>query len=167
MLTLPIPVMILIPAALIFLFQESRWTHSFAPISTLAFWFGMVVGVLGITLAVWSVLTFIRYGDGSPAPWAPSKRFVARGPYCFVRNPMILAVFLLLLTEATLLRSFPLLAWFALFVFVNCLYIPFIEEKNLEQRFGATYLKYKECVSRCIPRATAWHAETEKKEKQN
>lgn len=158
-LTLPIPVAVLIPAALIFAFRASRWTHSFSTPSSHTFWFGATAGLLGLTLAAWSVLTFARHGEGTPAPWDPPTRFVARGPYCFVRNPMILGVFLLLFAEATLLRSLPLLAWFAVFIAGNSFYIPLIEEKGLEQRYGTTYAKYRECVSRWIPRRTAWHSQ--------
>jgi len=158
---LPIPVAVLIPIALIFVFRASRWTHSFSTPSSPAFWLGAAAGVLGFTLALWSVLAFARYGDGTPAPWDPPARFIAYGPYCFVRNPMILCVFLLLLGEALLLRSMPLFAWFAVFVAGNSLYIPLIEEKGLERRFGTTYLQYKEYVPRWFPRRTTWHSADE------
>ncbi len=155
-LTLPLPVTGLIPAALIFTFRSSRWTHSFATPSTPIFWLGAAAGGLGFALALWSVLTFARHGKGTPAPWDPPTRFVVRGPYCFVRNPMILGVILFLLGEAVLLWAVPLFAWFVLFLAGNILYIPWVEEKGLEQRFGTTYLQYKQCVPRWIPRRRAW-----------
>lgn len=154
---LPLPVAALIPTALICVFRASRWAHSFSTPSSPTFWFGAAAGVLGFTLALFSVLAFARHGDGTPAPWDPPARFVAHGPYCFVRNPMILGVFLLLLGEALLLRSMPLLVWFAVFVVGNSLYIPLIEEKGLERRFGTAYSQYKECVPRWFPRRTPWH----------
>lgn len=154
-LALPIPVTGLIPAALIFAFRSSRWTHSFSTPSAPTFWIGAAAGGFGLALALWSVLTFARYGEGTPAPWDPPTKFVARGPYCFVRNPMILGVFLLLLGEAVQFRSVPLFAWLAIVLAGNLLYIPLIEEKGLEQRFGSTYSEYKKRVPRWIPRGTA------------
>ena len=71
---------------------------------------------------------------------------------------MILGVFLLLLGEAVLLRSIPLFVWFAFFVIGNFLYIPLIEEKGLERRFGTTYLQYKKSVPRWFPRWTERHS---------
>lgn len=154
---LPIPVTILIPAVLLFAFRAGRWAHSFSAPSSLTFWLGVAAGVSGFTVALCSVFAFARRGEGTPAPWDPPARFIAYGPYCFVRNPMILGVFLVLLGEAVLLRSIPLFVWFTVFVVGNSLYIPLIEEKGLERRFGTAYSQYKKSVPRWLPRWTAWH----------
>jgi protein-S-isoprenylcysteine O-methyltransferase Ste14 len=161
---LPIPVAVLIPAAIIFAFRASRWVHAFSTPSRLTFWLGVAAVVSGFASALWSVLAFARRGEGTPAPWDPPTRFVAYGPYRFVRNPMILGVFLLLLGEAVLLRSIPLIVWFAVFVIGNSLYIPLIEEKGLERRFGTPYAQYKKNVPRWFPRWTAWHSVDEAKQ---
>lgn len=158
---LPIPVAVLIPAVLVFAFRASRWTHSFSAPSSLTFWFGVAAGASGLISALRSVFSFARHGEGTPAPWDPPARFVANGPYRFVRNPMILGVFLLLLGEAVLLCSIPLFVWFAVFVIGNSLYIPLIEEKGLERRFGTAYSQYKKNVPRWFPRWTAWHSADE------
>ncbi len=154
---LPVPVVVLIPAALLFAFRASRWPHSVPTPASPTFWLGAAVGIVGCILALWSVLAFVRHGRGTPAPWDPPTRFVAYGPYCFVRNPMILGVFLLLLGEAVLLRSVPLFVWFAVFVVGNSLYIPRVEEKGLDRRFGTAYAQYRKSVPRWFPRWTAWH----------
>lgn len=156
-LALPVPVAILIPAGLLFVFRATRWAHTFPVPSGPLFWLGAMSGVLGLALALWSLLAFARFGEGTPAPWDPPARFVAKGPYCHVRNPMILGVFLVLLGEALLLRSVPLFVWFSIFVIANSLYIPFVEETSLERRFGTTYSAYRQGVSRWIPRWRAWH----------
>jgi protein-S-isoprenylcysteine O-methyltransferase Ste14 len=49
-----------------------------------------------------------------------------------------------------------LLMWFLTFCFVNVIYIPVVEERGLEERFGDDYLLYKKNVPRWIPRARAW-----------
>ncbi len=155
---LPIPVAVLIPAVLVYACRASRWAHSFPAPSSITFWLGVAAGVSGFSFSLWSVLAFARHGEGTPAPWDPPTRFVAYGPYRFVRNPMILGVFWLLLGETILLRSIPLFVWFALFVLGNFLYIPLIEEKGLERRFGTSYSQYKKNVPRWFPRLTAWHS---------
>jgi protein-S-isoprenylcysteine O-methyltransferase Ste14 len=55
-----------------------------------------------------------------------------------------------------LLGSLAILLWFVVFVCLNALYIPLIEEYILEQRFGDAYGEYKRNVPRWIPRLHAW-----------
>jgi protein-S-isoprenylcysteine O-methyltransferase Ste14 len=69
---------------------------------------------------------------------------------------MITGVFCILLGEAVFFGSLPLLGWFAVFVVVNMIYIPALEEPGLAKRFGDDYLLYKRNVPRWIPRWTAW-----------
>lgn len=116
------------------------------------------MGALGLGIAVWSVVVFLQWGDGTPAPWDPPERFVARGPYRHVRNPMMIGVLLLLLAEGLVVRSWVLLLWWGLLVLGIALYIPLVEEKTLEERFGETYRRYRRHVPRWIPRRTAWQA---------
>jgi protein-S-isoprenylcysteine O-methyltransferase Ste14 len=82
--------------------------------------------------------------------------FVARGPYRFVRNPMISGVILLLLGEACALLSAPHAAWAAGFAIVNLIYIPLVEEPQLERRFGEPYREYCRHVGRFVPRLRPW-----------
>ena len=49
---------------------------------------------------------------------------------------MISGVALVLLAEATFFGSKPLLIWFLVFFGANAIYIPFVEERSLERRFG-------------------------------
>jgi len=55
---------------------------------------GLALLSLGLILFVASVRQFATEGKGTLAPWDPPKMFVVRGPYQFVRNPMISAVIL-------------------------------------------------------------------------
>jgi protein-S-isoprenylcysteine O-methyltransferase Ste14 len=61
---------------------------------------------------------------------------------------MISGVLFILLGEAALLGSLPLLAWFLIFFAANAIYFPLSEEKGLERRFGDEYLTYKRNVPR-------------------
>ena len=66
-----------------------------------------------------TISLFARVGQGTLAPWDPTQRLVVLGPYRHVRNPMISGVLAILLGEAALLGSPPLLVWFGAFFAVN------------------------------------------------
>lgn len=150
-LILPFNVLVILPALVLYAAD-----YHFTP-PTL--WRGVCGGILlaaGGTLAVWTMRLFARYGRGTPAPWAPPQKLVLRGPYLYVRNPMITAVLAMLLAEALLLSSRALFGLFLAFWAVNMLYLPLSEEKGLARRFGAEYEEYKKAVPRWLPRLTPW-----------
>src|SRR5262245_53877470 len=91
---------------------------------------------LGLVLVVATIRLFVTVGQGTLAPWNPTQRLVVRGAYRHVRNPMISGVFLVLLGEAVLAASLPLLGWFAAFVVANAVYVPLAAEPGLVKRFG-------------------------------
>ena len=91
---------------------------------------------------------FARIGDGTLAPWDPTHKMVVQGVYRHVRNPMISGVFCVLLGEAVLFGSLVVFGWFVLFLLANLLYIPGLEERDLEKRFWEAYRQYKRNVSR-------------------
>jgi protein-S-isoprenylcysteine O-methyltransferase Ste14 len=116
---------------------------------------GALIG-LGLSLMVQTIRLFASIGQGTLAPWDPTRRLVVRGPYRRVRNPMITGVFAVLLGEALLFGSLPLLYWFAGFVIVNLVYIPLLEEPSLARRFGEDYRLYRANVPRWLPRVRPW-----------
>ncbi len=113
---------------------------------------------LGLVLMVATIRLFMTVGKGTLAPWNPPQRLVVRGVYRYVRNPMISGACCLLLGEAVLAASLPLLGLFALAVIVNVVYIPLSEEPGLAKRFGDDYLTYKQNVPRWVPRLRPWEA---------
>jgi protein-S-isoprenylcysteine O-methyltransferase Ste14 len=119
---------------------------------------GNVFIILGLVLMVATIRLFVSVGKGTLAPWNPTQRLVVQGIYRHVRNPMISGVFCILLGEALLAASLPLLGWFLVFVILNCIYIPLAEEPGLVKRFGEDYLAYKQRVPRWIPRLRPWEA---------
>ena len=123
----------------------------------------VLIGVLliaaGFALWLWTVRLFARIGQGTLAPWDATRRLVVAGPYRYVRNPMITAVFGVLLGEAAFFGSPSLLVWCAAFFAVNCMYFLMYEEPGLERRFGEEYRLYKRNVPRWIPRRTAFSSE--------
>ena len=158
-LILPFNALVVAPGVLLLAFRQTRWAHSLAAPAGAAFWVGAVALAAGLALAVWTVALFVRAGEGTPAPWDPPRRFVVRGPYRHVRNPMICGVLLVLLGEGLLLGSWPIGALLAFFVLANLVYIPFFEEPRLAARFGEPYLEYRKHVRRWLPRLRPWRPE--------
>ncbi len=111
---------------------------------------------VGLALFVATVRLFARKGDGTLAPWDPTRKLVVEGPYRYVRNPMISGVAFVLLGEALLLAAPVLGLWFVLFTAVNAVYIPRAEEPGLVKRFGVEYERYRAHVPRWIPRRRPW-----------
>ena len=155
---LPGTVMVFIPLLLIRLSRGSNLAASLAHPYQPAFWLGLLAILIGVALAISTSRLFIKEGDGTPAPWDPPKKFVVRGPYRYVRNPMISGALFILAGEALLLQSIPIAMWMLVFYLFNALYIPFVEERDLEKRFGAPYLEYKRNVRRWVPRVQPWNS---------
>jgi protein-S-isoprenylcysteine O-methyltransferase Ste14 len=153
---LPGIALLLIPVLIVWFSRGSQMAFSWAMPDQAGFWLGLLAGVLGAWLSLASVSNMLRYGDGTPAPWEPTRRLVLRGPYRYVRNPMMIGVMLILLAEALLLRSWGIAIWLAIFWLLNGFYLPRVEEKGLEQRFGEDYRQYKANVPRWIPRTNPW-----------
>jgi protein-S-isoprenylcysteine O-methyltransferase Ste14 len=127
-----------------------------SPLGLLLTLLGCVLVGLGVLLVYWTVALFATIGEGTLAPWDPPRRLVVRGPYRHVRNPMISGVLSILLGEALLFGSVPLLVWFLVFFALNALSMPLVEEPLLESRFGSDYIIYKRNVPRWIPHPKPW-----------
>ena len=152
---LPGNVIIFIPAAILWISERLGYSPKFAAAGQFSFWVALLAASIGLCLSIWTVTLFMKFGKGTPAPWDHPKKLVIRGPYCYVRNPMI-SVMLMLLAEALLFQSWPIAAWLVVFFIGNSIYFPLVEEKNLEKRFGDDYREYKAHVRRWIPRPRPW-----------
>lgn len=117
---------------------------------------GALLLLAGLALFAWCVLLFARVGGGTLAPWDPTQRLVAVGPYRYMRNPMITGVAMILAGEALLARSKSIAVWLVLFVVINHLYFLAVEERGLARRFGADYEAYRRHVPRWVPRLRPW-----------
>ncbi len=118
---------------------------------------GIAILCVGLVLFLSSLRRFATDGRGTLAPWDPPRRLVVSGPYRYVRNPMISGVILVLVGEALVLLSRVHLAWALIFLGVNAVYIPLLEEPLLEQQFGAEYREYRRHVPRLLPRWRPWN----------
>jgi protein-S-isoprenylcysteine O-methyltransferase Ste14 len=117
---------------------------------------GCAVFTVGLLLFLGSLRRFATEGKGTLAPWDPPRALVVRGPYRFVRNPMISGVIFVLFGQALGLLSLPHGVWAAAVLILNLLYIPLVEEPLLEQRFGESYRVYRRNVRRFLPRLRPW-----------
>jgi protein-S-isoprenylcysteine O-methyltransferase Ste14 len=117
---------------------------------------------IGAALFASSLQRFVVEGHGTLAPWDPPRRLVVRGPYRYVRNPMISGVVFLLAAEAALLRSQPHALWALGFLVINMIYIPLLEEPMLAMRFGREFDEYRRHVRRFLPRLRPWHGRVER-----
>jgi protein-S-isoprenylcysteine O-methyltransferase Ste14 len=115
-------------------------------------WLGAIPIGLGLALFGWCVLEFARRGRGTLAPWDAPRRFVAVGPYRFVRNPMYLAVVSVVVGEAIVFASPALVLYLAVLVAGFHAFVVLWEEPRLERQFGGEYRAYRATVPRWIPR---------------
>ena len=128
----------------------ARWLGA-DPDSAVRILAGGALAAAGLALFIWCVVLMVRHGEGTQSPIEPPRRFVAAGPYRYVRNPMLLGNLLVLLGEAAMFAS-PGILIFAVLFFVLCQTILLaIEEPALRRRFGATYEHYCRHVPRWLP----------------
>jgi protein-S-isoprenylcysteine O-methyltransferase Ste14 len=115
---------------------------------------GLIPLATGTVLLLWCVRDFYVAGKGTLAPWAPPRILVVVGLYRFSRNPMYIAVLLMLIGWAVAFRSSSL-ALYALAVLVAFhLRVVFGEEPWLARTHGQRWTRYKTRVPRWWPRLT-------------
>ncbi len=106
--------------------------------------------VAGMTLLIWCVLEFYVAGRGTLAPWAPPQQLVQTGPYRISRNPMYIAVLLLLGGWALGFRSRPLALYAVALMFAFHLRVVLYEEPWLARTHGTKWTLYKAGVHRWV-----------------
>jgi protein-S-isoprenylcysteine O-methyltransferase Ste14 len=103
---------------------------------------GLGLGMTGIALMIWSILTLRRHGT-TVLPDVGATALVTSGPYRRFRNPIYLADCLILLGAAELTKNI----WFVIGAIVFAVLVTLLaimpEERHLERRFGEAYLDYK------------------------
>lgn len=113
-------------------------------------WLLIAAGVaLYFACAFWG---FAVRGKGTPLPLDPPKKLVVEGPYRIVRNPMYWSVASVMLGEAAVFHSIALLELVAIFAVGVVLFVLFVEEPTLKQKFGTEYEEYCQQVPRWLPR---------------
>ena len=145
LLVLPGTVAFLIP---LLLFEPARTERGFDMLA-------LIPLSLGVLLLLWCVKEFYVVGKGTLAPWAPPRELVVTGPYRFSRNPIYIAVVLIILGWALAFHSLPLVAFaFATWIVFH-LRVVLGEEAWLARTHGDRWIEYRERVPRWLsPRPT-------------
>ena len=113
---------------------------------------GVALLAAGGALVLETTARFALQGRGTPAPFAPPERFVARGSYRVTRNPMYVGVLALIIGQALLLGRDVLLLWAGAAAGLFHLFVVFHEEPELRKRFGEDYETYRARVGRWLPK---------------
>ncbi|MBI1806810.1 MAG: isoprenylcysteine carboxylmethyltransferase family protein [Ignavibacteria bacterium] len=130
-----------------------RYDHSFGVV--LPLWteiVGIVLMIGGGILAILCVGIFVVRGKGTAAPFDAPREFVAVGPYRYVRNPIYIGGWIVLIGFGLYQHSLSILFFSLVWLLLAHFFVLFVEEDGLEKRFGHSYLEYKKSVNRWIPK---------------
>jgi protein-S-isoprenylcysteine O-methyltransferase Ste14 len=113
---------------------------------------GFVLIGFGLFLLLWCVRDFYVSGKGTLAPWQPPKHLVVVGLYRRIRNPMYVAVLMIVSGWSVVFGS----AWLALYLLALAvgfhLRVVLHEERWLRRRFAEEWGAYSASVPRWLPR---------------
>jgi protein-S-isoprenylcysteine O-methyltransferase Ste14 len=127
-----------------------RWRPAhFVTDKVQAKWLGGAIFVAGLLLALWAIRTLRRAGT-SVQLHKPTTAIVDGGPYRFSRNPIYVALSIMLAAFGFALDNGWMLVATVGFWLVVDYFVVTREEAYLEQRFGKAYLDYKARVRRWL-----------------
>ena len=104
---------------------------------------GLIPLGTGIACLLWCVVEFYRAGRGTLAPWAPPRALVVTGLYRYSRNPMYVAVLLILLGWAIGFRSWMLASYAAMIAIAFHLRVVLNEEPFLARTHGEAWRRLR------------------------
>ena len=115
-------------------------------------WFsiGLLLLSAGLALLLWCVRDFYVSGKGTLAPWSPPRHLVTVGLYRYSRNPMYLAVTMMLTGWAVCFWSLTLAIYTGSVIVGFHLRVVFGEEPWLARTYGAAWDEYKRKVPRWL-----------------
>lgn len=122
-------------------------------------WIGAIFLSCGIVVLLECFFRFAWSGRGTPAPVAPTQSLMVSGLYRFVRNPMYVAVLLLIAGQALWLGSSALLLYGAGVWLMFHSVVVFYEEPTLRHRYDESYAAYCDAVPRWLPRLAPWRGD--------
>ena len=111
---------------------------------------GLVPVAIGSVLLLLCVRDFYVSGKGTLAPWSPPRNLVVVGLYRFSRNPMYVAVIVILCGWALTFPSVTLWVYALTLAVVFHLRVVFGEEPWLARMHGEAWVRYKERVPRWL-----------------
>jgi protein-S-isoprenylcysteine O-methyltransferase Ste14 len=107
-----------------------------------------MLGLLGMATLLQCIWSFALHGKGTLAPLDPPKVLVVRGAYRCTRNPMYVAVVVVLVSEAIFFGSSALLIYAGIGLLIFHLFVLRYEEPHLRRQFGTSYDEYCRAVPR-------------------
>jgi protein-S-isoprenylcysteine O-methyltransferase len=118
--------------------------------SQLLLWVAMAILVTGIAVRWWAIVVLGRFFTSDLAV-QPGHRIVRAGPYRLVRHPSYSGLLISFVGIGLALYNW--LSLICLFVLVAAavIYRIRVEERMLEQEFGAEYAEYRRRTSRLVP----------------
>jgi protein-S-isoprenylcysteine O-methyltransferase Ste14 len=117
---------------------------------------GVVLTLAGTVVLVHAFVRFVSEGRGTPAPVAPTERLVIGGLYRFVRNPMYVALILVIGGQALIFGRAHLWIYAAVVWLTTAAFVRIYEEPTLHAQFGADYEVYRRAVPGWLPRTRPW-----------
>lgn len=117
---------------------------------------GILLIVAAIAVLVHCFARFALEGLGTPAPIAPTEKLVVGGAYRFVRNPMYVAVLSIIVGQAMVFGSWPVLLYAIVVAAAVVSFVRLYEEPTLARRHGTQYEAYRRAVPGWLPRLTPW-----------
>jgi len=129
-----------------------RMTGGFAhPVGGAFTILGIALMLIGAAIYFRCAWEFAVRGLGTPAPIAPTKYLVTTALHRYIRNPMYVGVFLVLIGETVWFWSKTLVAYGAFLCVAVQSFVVFYEEPTLHRQFGESYDSYRRAVPRWIP----------------
>lgn len=142
------PPLLYVAALAIALLLEWLWPLPIAS-STLLWWAGAGVLLLGVGLNLWGARTMIR--SQTPInPYRPVAGVVTRGPFRITRNPLYVGLYLVYLGIVLMLNTAWGLVLFGMLVLVMHYGVIRREERYLTEKFGDAYRDYCTRVRRYL-----------------
>ncbi len=111
---------------------------------------GLGVLAIGFVLLLWCVRDFHVAGRGTLAPWSPPKELVTIGLYRYSRNPMYVAVLLMLAGWALTYAATSLWIYAGVVALAFHFRVLLHEEPFLARTHGAAWDAYKAAVPRWL-----------------
>ena len=111
--------------------------------------FGWSAVVIGLGVLAWALLTFWR-ARTAIYPNQPARTIVAHGPYRYSRNPMYVALAMLMAGVGVLLNSMWVLALIPVVLMALTVFVIRREEAYLSSAFGDNYAAYRAQVRRWL-----------------
>lgn len=113
---------------------------------------GVAVFVVASALGLTSGLTMAVRGKGTPLPLATARELVVTGPYRHVRNPMAVAGIAQGIAVGLLLANWWVVAYALIGSVIWHIMLRPAEERDLRQRFGASFERYRSEIPLWLPR---------------